>query len=389
MIWVALKMLTGNRGKFYAIIFGIAFASMLMTQQASIFVGLMRNTSSSIRDIQGADVWVMDPSVQFIDDIKPLTENDLYRVRGVQGVNWAVRLYKGQTRALLDNGRFKQFSIVGLDDQTLIGAPAKMLECRVGDERKIPPVGDLRRPDAIIVDKRGFQMLFPGKEPTVGWVVEMNDRRAEVVGICETSPSFQTFPIAYTLYSRATLYAPQERRLMSFILAQCEEGVSPKEVARRIHEETGLQALTSEDFSTMTVKYYMSRTGIPVNFGITMLLGFIIGAAIAGQTFYLFTLDNLKQFGCLKAMGVSNLSIVGMVMVQALVVGVLGYSIGIGMAAIAEEVLAATVKGIPLAAYMSWQLPFLSAAAASLIVVASAMLSLRRVLRLEPASVFR
>src|SRR3954447_10840964 len=107
MTWIALKMLTGNRAKYYAIIFGIAFASMLMTQQASIFVGLMRNTSSSIRDIQGADVWVMDPSVQFIDDIKPLTENDLYRVRGVQGVSWAVRLYKGQTRALMDNGRFK------------------------------------------------------------------------------------------------------------------------------------------------------------------------------------------------------------------------------------------------------------------------------------------
>ncbi len=380
MIWVALKMLTGNRGKFYAIIFGIAFASMLMTQQASIFVGLMRNTSSSIRDIQGADVWVMDPSVQFIDDIKPLTENDLYRVRGVQGVSWAVRLYKGQTRALLDNGRFKQFSIVGLDDQTLIGAPAKMI---VGN------IGDLRRPDAIIVDKRGFQMLFPGKVPTAGWVVEMNDRRAEVVGICETSPSFQSYPIAYTLYSRATLYAPQERRLMSFILAQCADGVSPKEAAQRIHAETGLQALSADDFSAMTVKYYMSRTGIPVNFGITMLLGFIIGAAIAGQTFYLFTLDNLKQFGCLKAMGVTNLTIVGMVMIQALVVGVLGYSIGIGMAAIAEEVLAAQVKGIPLAAYMAWQLPFLSAAAASLIVVASAMLSLRRVLRLEPASVFR
>jgi putative ABC transport system permease protein len=380
MIWVALKMLTGNRGKFYAIIFGIAFASMLMTQQASIFVGIMRNTSSSIRDIQGADVWVMDPSVQFIDDIKPLTENDLYRVRGVQGVSWAVRLYKGQTRALMDNGRFKQFSIVGLDDQTLIGAPAKMI---------VGSVGDLRRADAIIVDKRGFQMLFPGKEPSAGWVVEMNDRRAVVVGICESSPSFQTFPIAYTLYSRATLYAPQERRLMSFILAQCEEGVSPKEVAQSIHAETGLQALTAGDFSAMTVKYYMSRTGIPVNFGITMLLGFIIGAAIAGQTFYLFTLDNLKQFGALKAMGVTNWTIVGMVMVQALVVGILGYSIGIGMASIAEEVLAAFVKGIPLASYMAWQLPLLSATAASLIVVASTMLSLRRVLRLEPASVFR
>jgi putative ABC transport system permease protein len=250
-------------------------------------------------------------------------------------------------------------------------------------------VGDLRRPDAILLDARGFHMLFPGQELRTGDVVEMNDRRAVVVGICESSPSFQTFPIAYTLYSRATLYAPQERRLMSFVLARCEEGVSPKDVADRIGARTGLRALTQDAFSEMTIRYYMERTGIPVNFGITMLLGFVIGAAIAGQTFYLFTLDNLKQFGSLKAMGVTNRRIVGMVLFQALVVGGLGYALGIGLASVAEEVLAAKVKGVPLAAYMAWQLPLASAAAASLIVVAAALFSLRRVLRLEPAPVFR
>src|ERR1700747_1166638 len=72
MAWIALKMLTGNRGRYFAIVFGIAFAVMLMSQQAAIFVGLMRNTTSQIRDIQGADIWVMDPSVDFIDDITPL-----------------------------------------------------------------------------------------------------------------------------------------------------------------------------------------------------------------------------------------------------------------------------------------------------------------------------
>src|SRR6516162_6199057 len=109
MTWVALKMLTGNRAKYYAIIFGISFACMLMAQQASIFTGLMRNTASQIRDIQGADIWVMDPSVQFVDDIKPLSENDLYRVRGVPGVAWAVRLYKGLARGQFRDGHYKQF----------------------------------------------------------------------------------------------------------------------------------------------------------------------------------------------------------------------------------------------------------------------------------------
>ena len=98
MSWVALRMLVGNRGKYFAIVFGIAFACMLMAQQASIFVGLMRNTTSQIRDISGADLWVMDPSVEFVDDITPLSDDDLYRVRGVSGVAWAVPLYKGLAR---------------------------------------------------------------------------------------------------------------------------------------------------------------------------------------------------------------------------------------------------------------------------------------------------
>ena len=169
-------------------------------------------------------------------------------------------------------------------------------------------LGDLRRPDAVILDERGFQFLFPGQPLRVGWTVEMNDRRALVVGICKSSPSFQTYPIAYTLYSRAIFYAPQERRFMSFILAQGEPGVPTEEVCDRIQERTGLMALSQSGFTWRTITYYMQRTGIPVNFGITVLLGFIIGAAIAGQTFYLFTIDNLKQFGALKAMGVTQLA---------------------------------------------------------------------------------
>ena len=148
-------------------------------------------------------------------------------------------------------------------------------------------------------------------------------------------------------------------------------------------------ALSQSGFTWRTITYYMKRTGIPVNFGITIMLGFIIGAAVAGQTFYLFTLDNLKQFGALKAMGVGNLRIVGMVLVQALVVGALGYAIGIGLAAGAEELIAMRIKGVPPAAYMAWPIPVGTAAASALIVTASALISLRRVLTLEPASVFR
>jgi putative ABC transport system permease protein len=377
---IALQMLIGNRGKYYAIVFGVAFACMLMAQQASIFVGLMRNTTSQIRDIGGADIWVMDPSVEFVDDVTPMPDNALYRVRGTPGVAWAVRLYKGLARAQFHEGNFKQFIVLGLDDDTFVGAPQEML---------LGSVGDLRRPDAVILDEYGYKYLWPDQPLRVGQTFEMNDHRCRVVGICRTSPTFQTFPIVYTRYTQALNYAPQERRSLSFILAQGERGLPCAEVCGRIQDRTGLVAMSQPSFMWMTINYYMRRTGIPINFGTTVMLGFIIGAAIAGQTFYLFTIGNLKQLGTLKAMGVSNLRLIGMVLLQGVFVGLVGYGIGMGLAAFAELAMASTLKAVPPAFYMVWHIPAGTAIAVGLIVIGTTLVSLYRVLVLEPASVFR
>src|SRR5207248_8166608 len=101
---IALKMLVGDRAKYLGIIMGLTFASLLITQQAGIFVGLMERTYNAITDIGLPDVWVMDPKVQFIDDVKPLQETALNRVRGIDGVAWAMPVYKGLHKARLPGG---------------------------------------------------------------------------------------------------------------------------------------------------------------------------------------------------------------------------------------------------------------------------------------------
>lgn len=377
MTWIAFRMLTGNRGKYLAIIFGVAFATLLIAQQSSIFCGLMLLTTSQIRDIQGANIWVMDPNVQFVDDIKPLAETDLFRVRGVPGVAWAERLYKGLSRARLRDGQFQQVILIGFDDATLVGAPQVMLAGRIED---------LRQPDAVIIDQRGYQRLWPGQPLAVGKTFEMNDRRAVLVGVCQASRTFQTFPVICTLYSAATQFAPPQRKVMSFVLAQNQKGTDASQICRRIEAQTGLKALTQEQFKWQTIGYYLRNTGIPVNFGITVALGFIVGAAVAGQTFYLFTIENLRQFGVLKALGTSNWRIVGMMLVQALVVSLVGYGWGIGMAALFGELSKGTSR---LAFFMPWQVPVGTATAIFLMVIGTSLLSIRRVLLLEPASVFQ
>ncbi len=378
MNWIAWKMLTGDRAKYLGTVFGVAFGVLLIAQQTSIFVGLMRRTAHSVIDVRDASVWVMDPQLQNADEIKPLSDSDLGRVRGVSGVEWAVRLYKGLARAKVEDGRFRQVVLMGLDDTTLVGAPVKMLE---------GSLANLQRPDAIIVDKAGYEYLWGSEPVRLGRTLEMNDRRAILVGICEAVAPFQTFPIVYTRYSQALGFVARERKVMSFVLARPQPDVTPDQLCVSIHKQTGLMAKTRTQFLWFIVGYYMRSTGIPVNFGITIALGFIVGTAIAGQTFYLFTLENLKQFGALKAMGVSNARITGMVLLQATIVGLIGYGLGIGMtAAFFEGTRNVTaLSGF----YLPWQVAAGAAGAVGLIIVLASFLSLRRVLMLEPAVVFR
>jgi putative ABC transport system permease protein len=380
MNWLAWKMLTGDTAKYLGIVFGVAFGSLLIAQQSSIFVGLMRRTASVMLDISEPDVWVMDLAAKNVDEIRPMPDSRLYEVRGVPGVAWAVRLFKGQVRVRQDDGSFRQAILLGLDDASLVGAPRTMV---MGN------LSDIRRPDAVFVDKAGYQLLFGNVPLELGRTLEMNDRRAVITGICEAHAPFQTFPVIYTRYSQATQFVPSERNLLSYILAKPQDGVSPQELASRIDAETNLKALTSDEFFWFNIKYYLENTGIPVNFGITVALGFIVGAAIAGQTFYLFTIENLKQFGSLKAMGVSNLRIVGMILLQAVLVGLMGYGLGIGMSVTFFEVTNASGMADLRGIYVPWQVMLITAVAVGFIVIVASLLSIRKVLVLEPAVVFK
>jgi len=385
MNYIALKMLMGDRGKYLGIVMGLTFASLIMTQQPAIFLGLMTRSFSFVSDVGLPDIWVMDAKVQFVDDIKPMQDTELYRVRGVSGVEWAVPLYKGLLKARLANGTFQTCNVIGLDDATLIGGPPVMLEGRLED---------LRRSDGVIVDidgatdKLAKPPASPGGKPIplkIGDTLELNDRRAIVVGIAKVTRTFQSQPVLYTTYSRATTYAPRERKLLSFVLVKAKRGEDLQVLNRRIRETTGLAAYTQSEFKKLTYNYFMKNTGIPINFGISVTLGFIVGAAIAGQTFYNFTLENLRQFGVLKAMGAGNWTLLRMILLQAILVGTIGYGLGVGLTALFGYSMRNTI----LAFKFPWQLLVFSGAGVTLICIFAALISIRKVIQLEPAVVFK
>ncbi len=378
-------MLMGDKGKYIGIVMGLTFASLIMTQQPAIFIGLMSRSFSFITDVGLPDIWVMDSKVQFIDDIKPLQDTELYRVRGVSGVEWAMPMYKGMLKARMSDGTFQNCTVIGLDDTTLIGAPAVLLEGKLED---------LRRSDSVIVDFDGASeklakpaLVEGGKKIPLktGDNLELNDKRAIVVGIAKVTRTFQSQPTIYTTYSRAKNYAPRERKLLSFVLVKAKAGQNIHELKKHIRENTGLAAYTQQEFMDLTFNYFMKNTGIPINFGISVTLGFIIGAAIAGQTFYNFTLENIKQFGVLKAMGTSNWTLLRMILLQAITVGIIGYGMGVGLTALFGYLMRHSI----LAFKFPWQLLVFSGLGVSVICMLAALISIIKVIRLEPAIVFK
>jgi putative ABC transport system permease protein len=177
----------------------------------------------------------------------------------------------------------------------------------------------------------------------------------------------------------------RERTQLSFVIARPVAGVSPEELTARIHAQTGLRARTTDEFMWDCVRYYLKNTGIPVNFGITIAVALVVGTVVAGQAFYLFTVENLRQFGALKAIGVTNARLMGMILLQAATAST--FTLGTGIAATFFEITLhkLATRGIVL----MWQCVALTGACILFVAVVSSILSIRRVLVLEPAAVFR
>jgi len=378
MNFVALRMLTGDRAKYLGLIFAIAFATFLLENQTSIFAGILKRTGSQILDVTDAEIWVMDPQTEYFEQTKALKDTDLTRVRGVEGVEWAVKLYKGNPVARTTAGKFAVSFCLGLDDATLTGAPRAMT---LGSWER------LREPNSVVIDRAGYALLFPGEPLRLDRTLELNDHKATIVGISDASAPFVSWPVMHARYSEAVNFVGRERSQLSYVLVRPKAGLSAEALCARIEAQTGLRARTTNQFLWDCIHYYLRNTGIPVNFGITIAIALVVGTIVAGQTFYLFTIENLKQFGALKAIGVTNGRLVGMILLQALTVGFIGFSIGTGMAAgffqVTLQVMA--TRGIVL----MWQNVVLTGACIMLVVVLASLLSLRRVLVLEPAIVFR
>jgi putative ABC transport system permease protein len=382
---IALKMLFGDVAKYIMLVAGLFIATFLIIQQSSVFCGLMLRTAATLFNVS-APIYVVDEKVEQINETNPLRDTDVMRVRSVSAVEWAMPLYRGFQRVRLEDGSFKNVELIGIDEASLAGAPTRMLDGEIDS---------LRLPNTVIIDELAVSRLSEGRQRTIGVgdVFEINDLEARVVGICDSMRSFTGSPYIWTTYNRALQYAPQARKQLSAVIAAPAAGFTTAEAATEIEQVTGMRVYTNEefgrgdrDFKLATLKWYAKNTGIPISFGITVLVGLIVGIAIASQTFYAFVLDNLKNLGALKAMGVSNFRLGLMLILQSSTVGCIGFGLGLlltaGFAFVSLE-----FREPPF--FMPWQVAVGAFVVIQLICMFSALIGIHRLNRYEPAMVFR
>jgi putative ABC transport system permease protein len=377
--WVAIRMLTGDRIKFIGLVFGVAFSTLLITQQLTVFVNLLIRGSVAVEEVSTANVWVMDPASRTTDVIFPMPSTALDRVRSVPGVAYASPLLRSGASIRTAEGDLEGVTVVGVDDSTLLGLPRKMID---GDPKA------LINPDAIFIDDVGARKLFGTDKGLIGTELELNDQRAVIMGITDSNPTFTSQVTLYTRYSNALNYAPGTRNRLSFVLVRSEDNISAEALRDRIAEQTGLKARTAKEFRRDGIDFIIENTGIPISFGITVMLGVIVGIAIVGLTFSLFIRDNIKQFGALKAIGVTNRKIIGMVAAQSALIALIGYGLGLMMAVgfiAGGSANSDAFKGF----YMPWEIPVITCVVVIIMIALTGLIAVQSVLNTEPATVFR
>jgi putative ABC transport system permease protein len=374
---IARRNLFHDKIKLGMALVGVAFSVGLVTLQLGLLLGTMHN-SSCIIDHAGCDVWVMQKSTRNLDLCDVMNERRYYQAIATPGVAWGERMLVHFTIWKMPDGRQENATVIGLQPHSRLNLPWSMA---AGRRESI-----WQREGVIIDERERMRFGSHGRKLELNDQTEMIRHHAEVVGFSRGVGCFTTAPYVFADYKRAIDYTMMKDRETKYVVLKAKPGVSPEELRDRVRTRVpGVDVYTTAEFSFKTRWFWLYSTGIGLGVLFGAFLGLLVGVVIVGQTMYSATVERLREYGTLKALGMDNLRLGGIIIRQALTAGLLGYA----------------AAGL-LAWYLGRRLPSLNVPVdvpVSLLIamffvtvgicISASITSVLRVFRLEPAIVFR
>ncbi|HEY3499620.1 MAG TPA: ABC transporter permease [Polyangiaceae bacterium] len=374
MVDLGLKTLLHDKVRFLITVSGVAFAVTLVLVQAGLFVGLLDNSTITIRKLD-AELWVTSKNSPNLDFVHQFPESNLDRVRSVPGVERADNLILSFMQVALPTGAEETTIVYAMEDFSRWGLPWNVTAGNLDD---------LKRGRFVMFDESATKRF--GRFD-VGEYREVNGRRLKIIGTSREAKSFTTTPISFMDFRLAQELQPELLGgKTSYIVVKVAPGADSAAVKREIERRLPYNDVyTSPDWAERSRQYWIANTGIGFNAFLTVFLGCLVGVVVVAQTLYTSTMEHLREFGTVKAIGGSNLDIYRMLGQQASIAAVVGFVFGYVPAQLLKPVIAKADLKLIIAPELTGTV-FVGTFVLCLV---SALVSFRKVAKIDPALVFR
>jgi putative ABC transport system permease protein len=374
MVDLATKSLLHDKLRFFITVSGVAFAVTLVFVQVGLFLGLMNNASLTIDQID-ADLWVTSRNTPNVDFAHTFPETSIKRVRAIEGVSRADNLIVWFMNVNLPTGAVEGTEVYALEDFTAWNFPQNVVE---GD------LADLRRGQYMMLDdsakKRWGAFAVDEYREVLG-------RRLKIIGRTVDAKSFTTTPLTFMDYRLAqSLNDGELRGNTTYILVKLAPGADASAIAEEIRRRLPFNDVyTKAAWAQRSRSYWVDSTGLGLNMYITVFLGCLVGIVVVAQTLYTSTMEHIREFGTVKAIGGGNADIYRILGKQATIAALAGFALGAMQAFAMRPVM--RMIDLNLIIPMPLYLAVLFGAIA--LCLGAALISFRKVASIDPALVFR
>jgi putative ABC transport system permease protein len=333
---------------------------------------LMQKNVMFIRNA-GADLWIVPPATEALQPGKLMSDTALGQARVSEGVEWAEPLIYGAATMSLPSGGSQPVTIIGTAVPRFAGGPWNL----VRGDRDV-----LRAPDTMIFEDADRELYG---NLNLGSVRELNGRRVIAGGFTfGLIPFGPSFSFADYDLARELLGVPNDQLHYVLIGAKpgAELGAVKREIMRRAPETL---VFTKSELESATIRYILTRTAIGITLGTSAVFGLLIGFVIVSLSMFSAVVDNIREFGTLKAIGATTGDLARLLFVQALAYASMGSLIGLALVTRVAE----GIRSAKLALQLPWELLLGTALLMIVMCVFASSLALFRLRKVEPGMVFR